>query len=162
MRSIGIALCIVTLAAAAAAETAARSRTDLAAEIVGLVKTEDSFDEMMQSIAGLQMQMIQQRGGSADAERIDAMMKKLGAVLKEEFSTTLKRDMVTAYAEVFTAEELQGLLDFYRSPVGKQFIEKTPELTRKSMQLQEKNFAKLWPKIEQALKEFALENPPVQ
>lgn len=159
-RWITISVLALAFAATAGAQTEVKSAKQLATEIVDLVQTESSFDELMKSVASLQVQLIQQQGGSADGTQVDAMMKKLGTVLKDEFSTTLKQDMVTAYASVFTAEELQGLLDFYRSPVGKKLVEKTPELTRTSMQLQEKNFARLWPKIDQVMKEYMRENPP--
>lgn len=159
-RSIAIATLLLASAAPAAAQTEGKSSTELATEIVTIVQTENSFDELMQSIMGLQAQMMGQQGG--DTAQIDGMMKKLTAVLEEEFSKTLKGDMVTTYASVFTQEELQGLLDFYRGPVGQKLIEKTPELTRKSMELQQKNFATLWPKIDQAMKEYLRQHPPGQ
>jgi hypothetical protein len=148
-----IVISLLALASPAIAQTEDRN-TEIAREIVNLVQNDSSFDEMMDSMVQFQIQIMQQRTGSANPEQIQGTMKKLSTVLKEDFSRTLKDDMVTAYASTFTAEELQGILDFYRSPIGKKLIEKTPQLTRKSMELQEKNFAKLWPKIEQAMKEY--------
>lgn len=159
-RWIAIGMLPLVFAGPTAADTEAKSRTELATEVVDIVQTDNSFDELMESIMGLQVQMMQQRGG--DPAQIDGLMRKVSAVLKEEFSKTLKGDMVTTYAAVFTQEELQGLLEFYRSPVGKKLVEKTPELARKSMELQQKNFATLWPKIDQAIKEYLRENPPQQ
>lgn len=45
----------------------------------------------------------------------------------------IKEGMTTAYAEVFTKEELRGVADFYATPAGKASIEKQPELQQKTM-----------------------------
>ena len=40
---------------------------------------------------------------------------------------------VTAYAEVFSADELRALITFFRSPAGQAYLDKSPELDRKLM-----------------------------
>ena len=47
-------------------------------------------------------------------------------------------DKIKVYADTFTEEELKGLISFYKSPVGQKFIEKTPELMKRSMELSQK------------------------
>jgi uncharacterized protein len=39
------------------------------------------------------------------------------------------------YAPHFTAEEMQQVTNFYRSPTGQKFLQKQPELVRESMAL---------------------------
>ena len=39
------------------------------------------------------------------------------------------------YARHFTAEEMQQVTNFYRSPTGQKFLQKQPELVRESMAL---------------------------
>lgn len=56
----------------------------------------------------------------------------------------------TVYAEVFTEEEIQGLIDFYKSPVGQKFLDKQPELTTATMQKMQVEMAKVMPQIQQA------------
>ena len=51
------------------------------------------------------------------------------------------------YAAVFTTEELQGLIDFYKSPIGKKFLEKQPQLMLATMGKMSGEIEKLWPKI---------------
>ena len=47
----------------------------------------------------------------------------------------MKEGMVKIYAEAFTAEEVNGLNKFYSSPIGRKFLEKTPELMRLGAQI---------------------------
>ena len=131
-----------------------KTREQLALEIVSKMKTDDQFDEMLESIVSMQQQILKQGDAGENDAKMDALVKELNTTLKAEFSKTMKQDMATAYASVFTAEELQGLLDFYDSPIGKKYVEKTPELTKKSTELQQKTFAKMWPKIEEILKKY--------
>lgn len=48
---------------------------------------------------------------------------------------SLKDDMITIYADAFSEEELNQILAFYRTPVGKKMVQKAPELMAKGMQL---------------------------
>jgi hypothetical protein len=48
---------------------------------------------------------------------------------------SLKEDLVTIYVDAFTEEELNGILAFYRTPVGRKMVEKMPDLMSKGMQL---------------------------
>jgi hypothetical protein len=47
----------------------------------------------------------------------------------------LETEMVKAYAETFTADELEALLGFYRSPVGKKALEQMPALMKRGMEI---------------------------
>ena len=51
---------------------------------------------------------------------------------------------------MFTEEELQGLIDFYKSPVGNKFLEKQPELMAATMNRMQTEMAKIMPKIQEA------------
>lgn len=41
--------------------------------------------------------------------------------------------LVPIYSHLFTTAELRGLLEFYRSPLGKRLLEVQPDLTREAM-----------------------------
>ncbi|MCH7927981.1 MAG: DUF2059 domain-containing protein [Candidatus Dadabacteria bacterium] len=64
------------------------------------------------------------------------------------------RHYISIYAETFTEEELKGAIKFYKSPIGKKFIEKQPELMRKSMQISQKQMTTLMPKIQKLTEEM--------
>ena len=79
-------------------------------------------------------------------------------LLEEAMSwKALKPEYVDLYAQAFTDEELRGLVEFYRSPVGKRLVEKTPELTTRSMQLIQARLAKVLPQIQDITREWARE-----
>jgi TolB protein len=75
---------------------------------------------------------------------MDAMMEMIAAEMSWE---KVKADYVTLYADTFSAAELAELIAFYRSPAGKAFVAKQPELTRKSIAMSQKSMLRLMPKI---------------
>ncbi len=47
----------------------------------------------------------------------------------------IKEDMIQAYGETFTRQELRGLIDFYSTPAGQGYVEKQGELMRRTQEL---------------------------
>jgi hypothetical protein len=47
----------------------------------------------------------------------------------------IEPQLVTLYMETFTEEEVQGLLTFYRTPVGRKSVQALPELFRKGAEI---------------------------
>jgi uncharacterized protein len=79
---------------------------------------------------------------------MEKVMAKMMDMVAQELSwDKLKEDYITVYAETFTAEELQGAIAFYKSPAGKAFTKKQPELMKRSMELSQKQMARVMPKI---------------
>lgn len=66
----------------------------------------------------------------------------------------LKPDFVQAYCEVFTEDEMNQLHAFYQSPIGKTLLEKTPQLTVKSMEVTQKHMSAILPEIQRMAAEF--------
>ena len=81
--------------------------------------------------------------GNASAEAQDV----INMIIKELSWDNIKTDYIKLYAEVFTEDELKGLIHFYESPIGKAYIKKQPELTQKSMMLSQKMMMKVMPKL---------------
>jgi len=94
-----------------------------------------------------------QMGAELGAEMSEKMFDEMA---KEMSWDSMKDDFISIYAETYTKEELGGLIKFYKSPVGRAFIKKQPELMKRSMQLSQKRVAKLMPKI-QAMTEEMME-----
>lgn len=67
----------------------------------------------------------------------------------------IKPIMVQVYTETYTDEELDGILAFYRTPVGQSLIAKNPEIMSKTMTLMMQQMSTLQPQIEQLSKDFA-------
>jgi len=47
----------------------------------------------------------------------------------------LEEGYVTMYDHIFTASEIQGMIAFYESPIGKRFMEVQPQLMKEGMAL---------------------------
>ena len=101
------------------------------AEILGLTnQLEQGFDAMMPLIE----QQVKQLNLNDEQE----------AELKEIYKTwyvedidhkALAKDIVKIYAETFTAEELEQLIIFYRTPIGQKTLKIFPELFAKDATL---------------------------
>jgi uncharacterized protein len=71
----------------------------------------------------------------------------MNMIIKELSWDNIKNDYIKLYADIFTEDELKGLIHFYESPIGKAYIKKQPELTQKSMMLSQKMMMKIMPKL---------------
>ena len=47
----------------------------------------------------------------------------------------MKREFIKIYAEAFSENEINQLINFYQSPVGQKFLKKSPELMRLGAQI---------------------------
>lgn len=61
--------------------------------------------------------------------------------------------MLEVYAEVYSEEELRGLIAFYDSPVGKAFIVKAPLATQKTMTVMQEWMSKNMTKMKKLAEE---------
>ena len=91
----------------------------------------------------------------AKLEKAEQMGAKMMDLMAKEMSwDSMKDDYITLYAETFTEEELKGLVVFYKSPVGKAFVKKMPELMKRSMQMSQKKMMQWMPKIQELSKDM--------
>lgn len=63
--------------------------------------------------------------------------------------------MIQVYSETYTDEELDGILNFYRSPAGHAMVAKTPQLMSKTVALMSQQMTALQPQVQQLTKDFA-------
>jgi len=76
-----------------------------------------------------------------DMAKVQDIMREFAAEVVDW--ETMGPEMLRAYVEIYSEEELNALAAFYESPVGQRIIEKTPELTARlgllnQAQMQEK------------------------
>jgi uncharacterized protein len=92
-------------------------------------QVDKQMDTMLNSIAAQSKIPPEKRGD------LKAVGQKMAAVLADQLSwEKLQPTYVKIYEDVYTEEELDGLLAFYRSPVGKSFLSKTPVILQKSVE----------------------------
>lgn len=93
-----------------------------------------------------------------DRDAMLAHQKKMVDLMMSAFNgAELKPDMAKAYSEVFTKQELQGLSDFYASPLGETFTDKQPKLAEKMNQVIVPRMMAMMPKVQQMTRDFMAE-----
>lgn len=77
--------------------------------------------------------------------------------LKTEFSKTSLNDLtemlVPVYSKYMTQKDLEKVIKFYETPVGKKFAENTPLIMQESMQVGQQWGMKIGQEFEQKMKE---------
>lgn len=117
MKKIILSLCILAFSL----NVVAQETTALQEKAVKLIKLTagQQFDIMTEPI----VKMIPE-------ENQEAFKKELA-----ESTSSLYLKMAAVYTESFTEKELDEILAFYDTPVGKKMVAITPELTKKGMEI---------------------------
>jgi hypothetical protein len=58
------------------------------------------------------------------------------------------------YVDLYTESELDGILEFYKSPVGQALLAKTPQATTKMLEVSTHQFESLAPQIQKLTEEY--------
>jgi hypothetical protein len=89
---------------------------------------------------------------------LDKQQAKMSAILKEELSWEKVKDQyVHAYREMFSQEEIDGLIAFYQTPAGQSLVSKQPELTKRTITILQQRMAPVMQRIQKMSEEAALE-----
>lgn len=111
-----------------------------------------------QLAAAVDRMVAQATQGNNDPEAVAALKKKLLDELTSAFSgSEMKGDVAKIYSEVFTKDDLQGISDFYSTPLGQTLADKQPEITEKMQAVLMPKMMALGPKLQQLTKDFAAE-----
>jgi hypothetical protein len=108
--------------------------TPLAGEFVSIMHVQSNFDSMKSKMGAL---LTPQKPAGIPQDAWDKVSKQSQQTMKSVFDAMTWEKMrpmyVSIYAETFTPEELQGLIAFYKTPVGQKWIEKQPQLQTEIM-----------------------------
>jgi uncharacterized protein len=87
------------------------------------------------------------------------MSKSLMVILSDQLSwEKMKPVYEKIYGEVFDENEIDGLLVFYRSPVGQSFVTKTPLVMQKSGEAMQARLPELMAAMQKATQDFVHEH----
>jgi hypothetical protein len=88
-------------------------------------------------------------------EETKALQELTADMLDEEFSwDALKQEYLNLYVATFTESELQGIIDFSRSPVGRKLQEVSPQLVQKSREIGQRHAENALARVQQAMDQF--------
>lgn len=130
-----------------------------AVELMKLMEIRKNIEASSGQIQQFATSMIDSQGLDAEA----AAQAKKAVAKSTAVSINAMKEMdwegmfAGIYADVFTEDEIQAMIDFYQSPVGKKMLAKQPELTAATMQKMQVEMAKIMPQIQQAAMEAITE-----
>ena len=142
-----------------AADNDMAARSKLAAELLEIMDVGKAMNQSFDAIKKMQGAMTKRMVKNAKDQKLAIKNQhKIMDLMQKELSwKTLKPEFEKLYAETYTAEELDGLIRFYKSPIGKKFIQKQPEMQRKSMIMMQKLMIQIMPKIQALTKQMQQE-----
>lgn len=107
------------------------SKTAKAAELLEITQGEQMMKMMEPMMKGMMAQM-NKDVPAEDRAKIDEIQRKMMATIGENLSKA-KPALAKVYTDTYTEEEIDGILGFYKSPAGKAFIQKMPDVMQRSM-----------------------------
>jgi len=120
------------------------------------------FSQLGQQIDRATLGLAQQAGipGPEQRSATADLQAKMIAAMKEFMSwDKLKPGMVEAYRNAYSEEELDGMLAFFKSPVGQAYLSKSPTIAAKSRELAESKVKELGGMFQQMGKEWSNQHP---
>jgi hypothetical protein len=132
-------------------------------QLLQLTKVDKLVDSVFTQMDGMMKATIQQetKGKPLSAEEqavMDKQQAKMVGIMKEELSWDKMKDLyVQVYRETFSQEEIDGLIAFYRTPVGQSFVSKQPELMKRTMTIMQQRMAPMMQRIQKMSEETASE-----
>lgn len=122
-------------------------------EMFRLIKMDKIQEQtFIQLKAMLKAQM--QKSGLSDSSEFAAYQDRLFSAVEERLRwDKMKPAYIKLYDETFTAAEIAGVLEFYKTPAGTAFLEKTPVLMKRSMELGQQQMAGLIPEMQRIIEE---------
>ncbi len=154
-----LALALLFCSPAAFAADTAPSEASLR-DLLELTRARDTLDTMLTQMDEVMKTTMRQATdgqqlNQAQRELIDQMSTEFVALFKEEMVwDKLEPDMLEVYRTSFTQAEVDGMLDFYRSNVGKAVIDKMPVVVQNSMKLTQGRLGALMPRIQSMQKDY--------
>jgi hypothetical protein len=106
-------------------------------------------DQMLKMMEPMMKGMVAQMDKDMSAEqraRVGEMQGKLMALVAVRLSKA-KPALVKIYTDTYTEEEIGGILAFYKSPIGKAFLQKMPEVMQRSMPVMMQLMGDLQPEL---------------
>jgi hypothetical protein len=121
-----------------------------AKELIRVMEMTKQITTAQQQMEQFAEQMVNSQGLSEDdAKKAKDLAKKS---ITSSFEAVMQIDwesmFAEIYAEVFSEDEIQGLIDFYNSPCGKKLLKKQPELMAATLQKMRTEMSKIMPKIQ--------------
>ncbi len=151
-RLIAVSLILVSSAWAGDSDT---KRVELAEELLVLMAVPEQIEQSFSMIKEMQVQQMRQLGVADEKieEGVTYHDKVMDIIARELSWDKLKDEYVQIYADMFSKTQLRELIAFYESPTGKAYIDKTPEIMRRTMSISQQKTMEIMPRIQKLIRE---------
>jgi hypothetical protein len=158
MKYIPVSLIIgVTLLACASPVRADEaSRSAKAQELLQLTQSDQMMKAMEPMVKGMVAQMDKDMPAE-QREKAGELQVKMMDLIAANISKT-KPALAKVYSDTYTEEEIDGILAFYKSPSGKAFLQKMPEVMQRLMPVMMKMMTDLQPELKTMMEEMKAKN----
>lgn len=154
---LGIFCTFLAAGAARAAEVPAEKRAAIE-HLLELTGARAMATQLVDAMTRHFAQTIRQQNPNVPQYVIDAIPEEVSAVFTEGLPA-LTEMLIPIYDKYFTLEELQGLSDFYGTPLGKKTITVMPSLMQESVRIGIRFGEAMGPRIDERLRaRFKKEN----
>ncbi|WP_343743147.1 DUF2059 domain-containing protein [Herbaspirillum huttiense] len=161
---LAVALSALTaLSAVSAPARAAPASEDSVRQILEVTQSRQLVDGIMdQQAARMDQVMTAVLAGHkptpAQQQAMDKMKFRMLNLIRESINwEKMAPAYIRLYRETFTEEEVQGMLDFYRTPAGQAMIHKLPVLMQRNMDLMQQSLIAMQPRMQQIQQDFMAE-----
>ena len=112
-----------------------------AEELLLLTNANKMLNLILEPMETMMKQQFVQMGAPEELRPVlNRYTNKMVKVYEEEFSwAKIKNDYIDIYVKTYTEGEIRTISEFYKSPAGKKFIEKMPQVIQESMAISQKN-----------------------
>jgi uncharacterized protein len=123
--------CVLAAPAIASAEPTAKAMA-LTRRMVVAMHVEENMAPMLRTMLRQQVDLtVAQRNNLSDQQKTQlssALSEAMDEIFAGGFMSEMMEKLIPAYAEVYSEDELQALVDFYESPMGQRVLRKMPLL----------------------------------
>ncbi|GAA6205351.1 DUF2059 domain-containing protein [Thalassotalea sp. SU-HH00458] len=140
-------LLILTSIPSYANNTSSRASVE---KLMELTEVSKMMDAMQHQVNNMFRGMSQQLGISEkEKPKFNKYMNKVSELMSEYMKwSTFKEPMIDIYTKHFSEKEVQGLIEFYQSDIGKSMTKKMPLVMQDSMVVSQTLMKDLMPKIQ--------------
>jgi hypothetical protein len=116
------------------------------------------MDQLSQQIIDQIAPIVKTQMGNVPAEQraaVNELMDKLTTLIANRLNwDSLKPAFVKLYSDTYTEEEVEGMIVFYKTPVGRAMLEKMPALMQKAMAISQDTMRDILPEIQRSIEEI--------
>ncbi len=153
----GVCLLVPNAFAQQPVDAAKRAKVE---ELFTVMRLDHTMDQLMAAIRQQTGNIVKSAPGF---DQMTPEQKKITEQFQQKVMATametvgwkaMEPDMLNLYASTYSTQEIDGIIAFYKSPVGQTMLDKTPELSQKSIAITQERAKALQPKLQQMLTEY--------